>query len=202
MTNTTTAPSSASRSDRPQGQTGPVMPAARQQSGAGPIGVAGPIMAMVLTGIGVVLLHDAVAEADTRAGRTWTAALIGGLDRVTAEWWMIPAGVAIALIGVWLIITALRPRSRKTVAVTSETGVFLRTRDIARLAAAAADDVDGVLAASSVASRRAVTITVESDRDGVAELVQETVGQRLSALTSPPKVKVRVRTHWKSREGN
>lgn len=179
----------------------PAMKAAPQRTGAGRIGLLGPLMALVLTGIGFVLLHDAIAEADTRPGRTWLAAMVDGLDGRTAEWWMIPAGAAVALLGVWLILTALRPRSRKTLAVTSQTGVFLRTRDVARLAAAAADDVDGVLAASSVATRRAVTVTVESDRDGIADLVRDTVGQRLSALAVPPKINVRVRTHWQSREG-
>ncbi|MGX6607007.1 DUF6286 domain-containing protein [Micromonosporaceae bacterium Da 78-11] len=157
-------------------------------------------MAVVLTAIGVVLLHDAIAAADTRPGRTWLAAVLDGADRATAEWWMIPAGVGIALLGVWMIITALRPRSRKTLAVSSETGVFLRTRDIARLASAAAEDVDGVLSASSVASRRTVNVTVESDRESIAGRVRDTVVRRLSALVSPPEVKVRVRAHWQSRK--
>ncbi len=182
-------------------QVRPAMKAAGQQTGAGRIGLLGPVMALALTAIGFVLLHDAIAEADTQPGRTWLAAMVDGLDRLTAEWWMFPAGVGIALLGIWLINTASRPRSRKTLAVTSETGVFLRTRDVARLASAAADDVDGVLSASSVASRRTVTVTVESDREGVADLVLDTVGQRLSALASPPKVKVRVRAHWQTREG-
>jgi Family of unknown function (DUF6286) len=199
MTQLTTADATPSQS---ASQPGSAMKAARQQTGAGRIGLVGPIMALVLTGIGFVLLHDALAEADTKPGRTWLASVTDGLDRATAEWWMIPAGVAVALVGVWLIVTALRPRSRKTLAVTSPTGVFLRTRDIARLASAAADDVDGVLSASSVASRRAVTVTVESDRDAVADLVRDTVAERLSALANPPKVKVRVRAHWQRREGN
>jgi hypothetical protein len=178
------------------------MPAARQQTGAGRIGLLGPIMALLLAGIGVVLLHDAIAEADSRPGRTWLAAMIDGLDRTTAEWWMIPAGIGVSLVGVWLIVTALRPRSRKMLALTSQTGVFLRTRDVARLASAAADDVDGVLTASTVASRRTVTVTVESDRDGIAAIVRDTVGERLAALARPPQVKVRVRAHWQRREGN
>ena len=181
---------------------GPAMQAARQQTGAGRIGLVGPLMALSLTAVGVMLLHDAIAQADTRPGRTWVAAVIDGLDGSTAEWWMIPAGLAVALAGVWLIVTALRPRSRTTLAVTSRTGLFLRSRDVARLASAAADDVDGVLSAKSVASRRAVTVSVESDRDGVADVVRDTVTERLSPLVSPPKVKVRVRSHWQSREGN
>lgn len=159
-------------------------------------------MAVLLTAIGLVLLHDAVAASDSRPGRTWIAAIFDAFDGLTAEWWMIPLGLVVALIGVWLIVTALRPRSRKTLAVTSATGIFLRTADVARLASAAADDVDGVLAASSVASRRKVTVTVESDRDQVADLVRDAVTERLSALQKPPPVRVRVRSHFSRREGN
>jgi hypothetical protein len=181
---------------------GPVMRSARQQTGAGRIGVVGPVLATVLIAIGVVLLHDAISAADDTPGRSWLAAIVEGLDGFTAEWWLVPAGVAVALIGVWLIVTALRPRSRKTLAVTSATGVFLHTRDIARLASAAADDVDGVLSANSVASRRTVTVAVESDTAGVADHVQRAVAQRLAALADPVKVKVRVRSHLPRREGN
>ena len=198
MTHTTV---SADLAPRPGSRdSGSAMKAARPRTGSGRIGLLGPVMALVLIGFGAVLLHDAIAVTDTRPGRTWSAAVIDGFDRLTAEWWMIPAGVAVAALGVWMIVTAVRPRSRKTVEVTSQTGLFLRTRDVARLASAAADDVDGVLSAGSVAGRRAVTVTVESDREGVADLVRDAVEHRLSALVSPPKVKVRVRAHWQSRE--
>jgi len=183
-------------------QARPTMKAAGQQTGAGRIGVLGPLMALVLSGIGFILLHDAIAEADAEPGRTWLAALLDGMDRRTAEWWMAPAGAGIALLGIWLIIAAFRPRSRRTLAVTSQTGVFLRTRDVARLASAAADDVDGVLSATSVATRRTVTVTVESDREGAADLVRDAVGLRLSALDSPPRIKVRVQPHWQREEGD
>ncbi len=181
---------------------GPAMRPARQKTSAGRVGVVGPLLALLLTGVGVVLLHDAIARADTNPGRTWIAAALDGVNGLTAQWWMIPLGVVIALLGVWLIITGLRPRSRKTLAVTSATGIFLRTADVARLASAAADDVDGVVAASSVASRRKVTVTVESDRDQVADLVRDTVTERLAPLKKPLPVTVRVRSHYQAREGN
>ena len=174
------------------------MQAARQKTGAGRVGLVGPLLAVVITGLGmvphttpdtesfyadpIVLLRDAIAESDSRPGRTWIAAVIDGLDGLTAEWWMIPLGLVVALLGVWLIVTALRPRSRKTLAVTSATGIFLRTGDVARLASAAADDVDGVLATSSVARRRKIIVTVESDRGQVADLVCDAVTERFAPL--------------------
>lgn len=197
----TPSPTTLTTSSPQPVQTGPAMRAARQQTGSGRIGAVGPVLAILLTAVGVVLLQDALSTVDNVPGRSWLAALIEGLNGFTAEWWLLPAGVAAALIGVWLIVTALRPRSRKTLAVTSATGVFLRTRDIARLASAAADDVDGVLSASSVANRRTVTVTVESETAGIAEQVQEAVGQRLAALATPPAVKVRVRSRLQRREG-
>jgi hypothetical protein len=180
------------------------MAAARQRTGSGRIGVVGPILAVLLTAAGFVLLHDAVARADGRPGRTWVAATVDVIDGAIALWWMVAAGIAVALIGLWLIVTGLRPRSRRTVAITSATGLFLRARDIARLASAAADDVDGVLSAASVASRRKVTVTVESDRDGVADLVRTAVEQRLATLARPVRVNVRVRarTRIAPREGS
>ncbi|GLY06583.1 DUF6286 domain-containing protein [Actinoplanes sp. NBRC 101535] len=170
------------------------MPAARPRTGAGRIGFAGPLLACLLTAAGVVLLHDAVAEADRRPGRTWLAAVLDGLDGLTASWWMIPAGVAVAGAGVWLIVTAVRPRSRRTLAVTSATGVFLHVRDVARLASAAAEDVDGIRSARSVAGRRAVTVTVTSPDPEIAGRVQEAVERRLSVLEDPLPVTVRVRS--------
>lgn len=187
---------------RQAGNTEAVMLAARQKTGAGRIGVVGPLLAAILTAAGVVLLHDAIAEADSTPGRTWTAMLLDRMDGLTAQWWMMPAGALTALAGLWLIVTALRPRSRKTVAVTSATGVFLRTRDVARLASAAAEDVDGVLSARSVAGRRRVTVTVESSTPEVAERVRHAVQERLAVLSDPMKVTVRPRAHRPREEGS
>ena len=136
-------------------------------------------------------------------GAAWLPAALDGLDGTTAEWWMVPAGVGVALLGVWLVVTAVRPRSRNTLPVTSATGVFLHTRDIARLATNAAGDVDGVLSARSTASRRTVTVTVRSTATaGIADGVTDAVTRRLSPLASPPQVKVRVRPQHHTREGD
>lgn len=182
--------------------TGTAMRAARQKTGAGRIGAVGPLFAAALTAAGVVLLHDAIAEADSRPGRTWTAAILDGANGLTAQWWMMPAGALAALAGLWLVVTALRPRSRKTLAVNSATGVFLRTRDVARLASAAAEDVDGVRSARSVAGRRAVVVTVASSTQEIAEQVRQAVHERLALLSEPMRVTVRVRAHRPREEGN
>jgi hypothetical protein len=179
------------------------MRAAQQKTGSGRIGVVGPALAIVLTALGVVLIRDALIAFDVLPGSAWVPAALDGLNGLTAEWWMVPAGVAVTLLGLWLVVTALRPRSRRTVPITSATGVFLHTRDIARLASNAACEVDGVLSAASTASRRAVTVTVRSTATArIADGVTDAVTRRLRPLETPPRIKVRVRPQLHTREGS
>ena len=187
---------------RPTPGAGDAMAGARQKTGSGRIGVVGPVLAVLLAALGVLLIRDALIAFDVLPGAALLPATLDRLNGWTAEWWMVPAGVAAALLGLWLVVTALRPRSRKTVPVTSATGVFLRTRDIARLASDAAEEVDGVVSATSTASRRAVTVVVRSTATaGIVEGVTDAVTRRLSTLETPPHVKVRVRPQLHAREG-
>lgn len=179
------------------------MQAATQKSGSGAIGVIGPILAVLLIAFGLLLLRDALVAAGAFGGNQWLPAATTGLREFSPAWWLIPAGIVVALIGLWLIVTALRPRSRRTLPLTSRTGVFLHTRDIARLASGAAHDVDGVLDVSSAATRRKVSVSVRAtSAPGVRDAVTAAVTQRLSALQSPPRVAVRVHTPDHSHEEN
>lgn len=110
---------------------------------------------------------------------------------------MLPAGLVLVLLGVALLVLAIKRRPRRAVALEATTEVFLRPRDLARLAAAAADTVDGVQKAQASASRAgkislSVSTTASSDtaRD-VAGAVETAVKQRLSALAGPVRVTVR-----------
>jgi hypothetical protein len=177
------------------------MPGARQKTGSGRIGFVGPVLAVLLAALGVMLIRDALIGLDVLGGTAWLPATLDALNGSSAEWWMVPAGVGVALLGLWMVVTALRPRSRKTVAVTSATGVFLHTRDVARLASDAAEEVDGVLSAASTASRRAVTVTVRSTATaGIVDGVTAAVNRRLSPLETPLQVKVRVRPQLHARK--
>lgn len=171
------------------------MQAANQKSGSGPIGAIGPILAVLLLALGLLLLRDALVASGALSGTPWLNAGVDGVEGFAPTWWLISAGIVVALIGLWLALTALRRRSRKTLPLTSRTGVFLHTRDIARLASGAAQDVDGVLDVSSTATRKKVTVTVHGTSElGLRESVTGAVAQRLSPLQSPPRVAVTVRT--------
>lgn len=171
------------------------MRAATQKSGSGPVGVLGPVLAVLLLALGLLLLRDALVAAGALSGAPWLGAAVDGAKGFAPAWWLVPAGIVLALLGLWLLLTAVRRRSRRTLPLTSRTGIFLHTRDVARLASGAAGDVDGVLDVSSAATRRKVTVTVQGTADaGLTESVTAAVTDRLSALQSPPRVAVTVRT--------
>jgi transcription termination factor Rho len=106
---------------------------------------------------------------------------------------MLPVGVGLALIGLWLLFVAFSPRPMTAVALKAETGVFLRPRDLARLAVAVADDVDGVSDAHASATRNKVMVKVTTTGDdSVGEAVKAAVAQRLEPLV--PNLRISVRT--------
>lgn len=177
------------------------MRAASQKSGSGPIGAVGPVLAVLLLAVGALLLREALVAAGAFTGSQWLPAAANGLKGFAPIWWLIPAGIVVAVIGLWLVVTALRPRSRRTLPLTSQTGIFLHTRDIARLASGAARDVDGVLDVSSTATRRTVDVRVQGTGDAaLQDAVTAAVTDRLSPLASPPRVAVTVRTPHTSKE--
>lgn len=190
----TTSSTTASRVQPPADAPAP-MPPARQATGSGAVGVVGPVLAVLLLAAGVLLVRDALVAAGVLSGSSWLGAAAEGLRGTAPATWLVPAGAVVVLLGLWLVVTALRPRTRTAVPLTSQSGAFLRTRDVARLAAGAARDVDGVLDASASASRRKVTVTVSGTAAaGLREDVTSAVTDRLAALESAPRVSVAVRT--------
>ncbi|WP_106210709.1 DUF6286 domain-containing protein [Kineococcus rhizosphaerae] len=173
------------------------MPAASQRTGTGHIGWIGPVLAVLLLALAAVLIHEALLAAGAFASTSWLAWTVQSLRGFAPTAWLIPVGIVLALIGVWLLVTALRPRTRNTLPLTSRTGVFLHTRDVARLASGAARDVDGVLSAASTSTRRAISVTITATGDSTGQMthqVQAAVARAVGALASPPRVKVRTRT--------
>ena len=177
---------------------GTPMHAAKTPVGRGSIGAAGVLLALALVGTGVVGVQAALIPTGLLTGKPWLTSAIQGVDGLTPAGWVLGAGIVKALIGLWLAVTALRPRPRTAVAVRATTGVFLRPRDLSRLAVAAADNVDGVQDARASATRRKVTLRItstaaETSLHQVSDAVTAAVTERLSALEKPVRVIVRTR---------
>ncbi|MGI8578685.1 MAG: DUF6286 domain-containing protein [Nocardioidaceae bacterium] len=161
---------------------------------AGPVGI---LIALVLIAVGVVGIRDALTAAGAFSGQLWTARAADTLDGLARADWMIPAGVVAILIGLWWLFAALKPRRRTGLQLGDSGLVWIRPRDVARVASTAAEDVDGITSAHSSASRRGVNVSVETTATTASEIerrVTETVAERLSAVDPSPKIKVNVRS--------
>lgn len=162
-------------------------------TGAGPVGAVGPVLAVLLVALGALLVREALVDGGAVGGSPWLPPAGAALDGTTPGAAAIAVGVVAALVGLWLVVVALRRRTRRTLAVG--TSSYLSVRDVARLAAGAARDVDGVLDASAEATRRRVVVRGRAtSREGVEEPVRAAVAHQLSALTTPPAIVVRLRS--------
>lgn len=173
----------------------PVMKKARTPVSAGRITLLGIVLAVATAALGLVGVHDALISADVASGTSWIEWAVDALDGLQPQWWAVPAGVVLALLGLWMLSVALRPRPRTAVALQSQTGVYMRVRDVSRLAARAADDVDGVVATHVSTTRRAasMTVTVTGDDGRIGQDVNDAVAERLAALDPPPRLKIKTK---------
>ena len=166
--------------------------AAKAPIGPGTITGLGLVWSVLLIAIGVLGVQAALVAAGWLDGTSWLAWVIQQFDELTPQWWMLPAGIVLILLGLWLVLMALRPRPSNAMALTASTGVFVKPADVARIAVAAAEQVDGVEDAKASASRGRVSLRiVGTGSSEIAGEVQRAVTERLSALDTPVRVSVR-----------
>lgn len=173
-------------------QPGAAMEAAKPPVRPGAITAVGLLLAIVTCVLGVALVREALAWAGVDSGEPWLKALARRVNGIVPDWWLIPIGVVLVLLGLYLLVLALRRRPRPTTELDTQTGVFLRTSDVARLSRGVAENVSGVISARASASRNAVTVDIRGTGDAaVSSAVESAVRERLSALRSAPTVSVR-----------
>ncbi|WP_127127262.1 DUF6286 domain-containing protein [Georgenia sp. SYP-B2076] len=178
------------------------MPPASLPTRSGAIGVVGPVLATLLLAAGVALVLDALITGGILAGTGLVATGLVALDGLRPGPWFLVGGIVAALLGLWLIAVALGRRVRSRVTVSSRTGIYLGVGDVARLASAAAEEVGGVISASTIATRRRVTTTIRSIGDaGIADAVRQAVAARLTMLDPAPRVTVAVRGKGRATDG-
>lgn len=178
--------------------TGPLA-AAKAPVGVAPVAVTAVVVAVAVTALGVVAVRDALVAAGALSGSPWITGTVTGLDGTGPAPWVAVVGVVLLAVGLWLVLTALRPRRRTGMALRASTGVFLRPRDVGRLASHAAADVDGVLDAKASTTLRRVQVQVTTTGDpGTEQQVRDAVTGRLSHLDPAPSVRVRARTEGRA----
>lgn len=163
--------------------------------GNGPVVWIGIVLAVTVTALGVLGIVEALIGAGTIGGQSWIAEVATRGEGLRPARWLVPVGAATILLGLLLVIAALRRRPRRAVALTSATGVFLRPADLARLSEASARRIDSVIDAHATATRRTVSVNVTTTTTQTAELearVGQAVPQRLRYVAKPPRVRTRV----------
>lgn len=181
----------------PRAATEPPLPGAKAPVAIGQVPVLAAVWSLLLIGVGVVAIRDALAHGDLLAGSPWTTEVLESLDDRAAPGWLVVAAAGCLLLAGWLLYAALNPRPRSEAQLLARTGVFLTVASLRRLATTAARDVDGVDTASASASLRrvrVVAITTPDQTDAVQARVRDAVTERLSALSKPPRVRVRMKT--------
>lgn len=165
---------------------------ARRPTGAGRAGVVGLVLAVLLLALAAALGREALVAGGAVAGALWTPAVLDGIDGLAPTPALALVGLVVALLGLWLLVTAFARRSRRAVAIQGRPSATTSTHDVARLATGAARRVDGVLTASSRAGRRSVDVSVKATSKAVAPAVEQAVAGALQALAPRPRVRVRV----------
>jgi len=181
----------------PESGASPVEPTAGRTPSAAP--AAAPwavLLALVVLALGVVGIRDALVAAGAFGGSSWTKNTANAIDGLTARTWMIPAGIGLAVLGLWWLLAALKPRKRTEISLSGTPGAWMRPGDLARLVQPTVENVEGVVSASTSATRRTVTVkatTTARDSAQVRTALTDAVGDRLSALRRAPRVKVKAR---------
>ena len=174
------------RSGAPAGAPAPAAPAA-----ASYIGV---LCAAGMVALGAVGIRDGITAAGWVHGRLWTRTSVHWLHGQTFHGWMVPVGVIAVLLGLSCVIVAVKPRRKRAVILAARTSVHLNLSDTARLAAAAARAVPGVIDATARARKSTVTVrarTTGADPSGQRSAIVRAVEQALAPLAKSPRIRVR-----------
>ena len=170
---------------------------ARTPRAPAPATFLGALLSVLLVGVGIIGIRDGIVAAGWMDGVMWTANAVNWIDGLQFDAWMIPAGVGALFLGVCLLVIAAAPRRTTAVDLSAKTSVFIARRDVARIAASAAQTVPGVTDARAISKGRTVTVhtqTTGRDAATVKAAVSQVVESALGALATRPRIVVRTRS--------
>lgn len=152
----------------------------------------GILAALLVLALGVVGLQEWLSGIGWVDEDGWVSRVIATLDEQRPEAWMIVVAVPAALIGVWLVLVALKPRSRTHLPAPGGLDLWATPAALAAIAQNAADRQPGVVSAIARPGRRRIDVEVRTDRSPseVESQVHEAVVQSLEGVSARP---VRIR---------
>ncbi|MDX3005138.1 DUF6286 domain-containing protein [Kribbella solani] len=180
------------------------MPAARPAAAKPPVarpaaGVLGVLGALAVIALGLTGIAETLRSAGLLRGQVIPATWYGRTLALHQSSWLPAAAITAIVLGALVLTITLKPCRRTHLAVhTSSTPsdasamLWIRARDVARLAADAANRVDSVTGVSVTAKRRTLraTVTTFGDSERVTGEVRAAVDDRLAAVTPSPRLRI------------
>jgi hypothetical protein len=142
------------------------------------------IAALLLGGFAVVLGQHAAAELGWIGADSWLRTAFASLDDAQPSTWVLIAGIAAALIGLWFLIAAFLPARRSHLPADGTGDLWVSPRVVEALASDAAGRAPGVLHAHSELRRRRLKVKalLAPGHEAAVADIMEAVGDRLNGL--------------------
>lgn len=172
---------------------------AKPAVGTGATPLVAQLLALGLVVLGAVGVQEALVRWGWVTTRSWTSAVVDAGDGVEhSNVLVLVVGVVAVLLGLLLLVTALRRRPRRGVQVSATTNVDLRTRDLATMSRLLLSGPGAVTDPRVDAKRRTLKVRAVSGADddqtgAVRDDVRERLQPLLSSLERPPRLKVTVK---------
>lgn len=180
------------------------MRAARAPVGVGSAPLVAQLLALALVALGAVGIQEALVRAGAWKTSSWTSAVVDSVDGVRYDDPIVLVlSIVLAVLGLVLLPLGFKRRPRTSVALDATTGVYLRSRDLARVAATAVEGADSVTDVDVKAGRRtlkvqATTVASRDRKDEIAQDIRSRLTSSLDALERAPRLKVSVKTEGPS----
>ncbi|MDN6813351.1 MAG: DUF6286 domain-containing protein [Corynebacterium variabile] len=155
------------------------------------------LLGLLLLAAGGVAVHDLLVVRGTIHTDQLLTPVYDWIADVTYDW-VLPAAIGCALVALILLVATLRPRARTHLSFGEDAALYARPVDVARMSTAAARQAGGVLRASTVATRKRITVTAttaagdQAERNAVSAAVSEQVGHLAAMLDPEPAVVVKI----------
>lgn len=166
-----------------------------------PLGNPGSRWVSVITSIVLLALAGVAGRdlwyhyyRDEDPGQSWTGQALDFLGSFVSDVTAVIIAVVLALVGLWLLVLAFKPRPRTHVRVHSPVSIWTRPVDIARKATDATRRDTGMDHVRSKANRKKVSVEVTDDGSGsqLQERVTRSLNNEFKGLATPPAVAVKV----------
>ena len=142
------------------------------------------VLGVALVGIAVVAVHDLAVDRGWATGSSWTGSLVDRLDGLTAGAGVVAVGVVLTLVGLLVLVAAVKPAPRTHQATPGEADLWVTPGAVRALAVGAAEDTAGVESARARLRRGRLSVTAQSDDPGADRLVEAAVRESLAGLTA------------------